>query len=318
MPSKRISVIVAVLLLIATVAWLSLKPSASAPPAAAKDGHAHEAEAGDVSHVEMDQAKIAKAGIVISTAGAQTLQNRLRLYGRIGANEDQLVQIQPRFPGILRSVRKRLGDAVAKDEVIASVESNQSLTTYEARSPIAGTVVEKNVSLGEFVGDQSKMFVVANLGNVWVDFSVYRQDFGRIRPGLPVKIDLGGGQAATNSTIAYVSPLGAPDTQTMLARAVVDNPNGVLRPGLFVTGEVALDPIKLPLTVEVQAIQTVEGRSVIFVREADRFEARPIEIGRRDTDYAEVLSGLKAGEKYATHNSFVVKAEIGKSAVEEE
>jgi cobalt-zinc-cadmium efflux system membrane fusion protein len=318
MPSKRISIIVVFLLLTATIAWFTVKSTSSPPPVTAKESHAHEAEAGDATHVEMDQAKIAKAGIAISTVAPETLQNRLRLYGRIGANEDQLVQIQPRFPGILRSVRKRLGDAVAKDEVIASVESNQSLTTYDARSPIAGTVVEKNVSLGEFVGDQSKMFVVANLGNVWVDLSVYRQDFGRIRPGLPIKIDLGGGEATTDSTIAYVSPLGAPDTQTMLARAVVDNPNGTLRPGLFVTGEVALDPIKLPLAVEVQAIQTMDGRSVVFVREGDRFEARPIEIGRRDTDYAEVLSGLKPGEKYAARNSFVVKAEIGKSAVEEE
>jgi cobalt-zinc-cadmium efflux system membrane fusion protein len=318
MPSKRISIIVVVLLLIAGIAWFAVKPSASPPPAAAKESHAHEAEKGEASHVEMDQAKIAKAGIAIATAAPATLQNRLRLFGRIGANEDQLVQIQPRFPGILRSVRKRLGDSVAKDEVIATVESNQSLTTYDARSPIAGTVVEKNVSLGEFVGDQSKMFVVANLANVWVDLSVYRQDFGHIRPGLPVKIDVGGGQAAAQSTIAYVSPLGAPDTQTMLARAVVDNPNGTLRPGLFVTGEVVLDPIDIPLAVEVQSIQTIDGRSVIFVREGDRFEARPIETGRRDKDYAEVLSGLKAGEKYAARNSFVVKAELGKSAVEEE
>jgi cobalt-zinc-cadmium efflux system membrane fusion protein len=317
MSSKSISIAVVLFLLIAGIAWIMVEPSASPELSSDKDGQAYEAEDDTASQVEMDQAKIARAGVAIATAGSATLQNRLQLYGRIGANEDKLVQIQPRFPGILRSVNKRLGDAVAKDEVIASIESNQSLTRYDARSPIAGTVVEKNASLGEFVGDQSKMFVVADLANVWVDFSVYRQDFARIRPGLPVKIDLGGDQASAQSTISYISPLGAPDTQTMLARAVVDNPNGLLMPGLFVTGEIALDPIPLPIAVEVQAVQTLDGRSVVFVREGDKFAARPIEIGRRDANYAEVLSGLKAGEKYATRNSFVVKAELGKSAVEE-
>jgi cobalt-zinc-cadmium efflux system membrane fusion protein len=317
MPTKRISITVIVLLLIAGIAWIAAKPSASPELSGDRPGHGHDIEEGAVSHVEMAQAKVVKAGIAIATAGSATVQNRLQLFGRIGANEDQLVQIQPRFPGILRSVNKRLGDTVAQDEVLASIESNQSLTRYDARSPIAGTVVEKNAALGEFVGDQSKMFVVANLATVWVDFSVYRQDFARIRSGLPVTIDLGDGQVA-ESTITYISPLGAPDTQTMLARAVVDNPNGSLRPGLFVTGEVALDPIPLALAIEVQALQTIDGRSIVFVREGDRFEARPIEIGRRDTNHAEVLSGLKAGETYATRNSFVVKAELGKSDIEED
>ncbi len=86
MPSKRISIIVVVLLLIAGIAWFAVKPSASPPPAAAKESHAHEAEEGEASHVEMDQAKIAKAGIAIATAAPATLQNRLRLFGRIGAN----------------------------------------------------------------------------------------------------------------------------------------------------------------------------------------------------------------------------------------
>jgi cobalt-zinc-cadmium efflux system membrane fusion protein len=317
MPSKRVSIIVIVLVLIAGVAWITAKPSASPELSGDQPGHGHDIEEGAVSHVEIAQAKVAKAGIAIAAAGSATLQNRLQLFGRIGANEDQLVQIQPRFPGVLRSVTKRLGDAVAKDEVLASIESNQSLTRYDARSPIAGTVVEKNVALGAFVGDQSKMFVVANLATVWVDFSVYRQDFARVRSGLPVTIDLGDGQAA-ESTITYISPLGAPDTQTMLARAVVANPNGSLRPGLFVTGEVALDPIPLALAIEVQALQTIDGRPIVFVREGDRFEARPIEIGRRDANHAEVLSGLKAGETYATRNSFVVKAELGKSDIEED
>ena len=77
---------------------------------------------------------------------------------------------------------------------------------------------------------------------VWVDLAVYRRDFGALHVGQRVRIDTDDG-VRLDSTIAYISPFGAPETQTMLARAVVDNPDGRLRPGLFVTAEVLLDAI---------------------------------------------------------------------------
>ena len=147
---------------------------------------------------------------------------------------------------------------------------------------------------------------------------VYRRDFLRIRVGQRVAIALGEGIRPAESTITYVSPVGSADTQTMLVRAVVDNPDGTLRPGLFVTGEVTLDDIPVPLAVESSAIQSIDGRQVVFAQDAKGFEARPVKTGRADGAMTEVLNGLKPGERYAAANSFVVKAELGKSTAEEE
>lgn len=287
-------------------------------PTAAKAPEAPPAQGDTATHVDIDPQKVARANIVIAAAGPATLHDSLSLYGRLTANEDRLVVIQPRFPGIVKSLRKRLGDPVDKDEVITTVESNQSLAGYDIRSPIAGTVIEKGAAVGSYAGDQTRIFVVADMKTVWADFSVYRRDFPRIRVGQRVAIALGEGIRPAESTITYVSPVGSADTQTMLVRAVVDNPDGTLRPGLFVTGEVTLDDIPVPLAVESSAIQSIDGRQVVFAQDAKGFEARPVKTGRADGAMTEVLNGLKPGERYAAANSFVVKAELGKSTAEEE
>ncbi len=318
MSRPRILIFIAVIGLLAGAGWFLWRPSGASPAEAKSNAAADATEPGDPTHVEMANEKVARAGIAIAVAAPATLRDRLTLNGRIGANEDQLVYLQPRFAGIVRSIDKRLGDKVAKGDLVATIESNQSLTTYQVRAPLAGTVIEKDVALGQNIGDQATMFVVANLADVWVDFSVYRQDFSRVHVGQPVTVALGGGLGSVQSTISYISPLGANDTQTMLARAVVSNQGGMLRPGLFVTGEVALDEVPAGLAVETKALQTIDGNPAVFVREGDRFELRKVATGRSDSERTEILSGLKPGESYATENSFVIKAELGKSSVEEE
>ncbi len=102
-------------------------------------------------------------------------------------------------------------------------------------------------------------------------------------------------------------------TRTATARVVLDNPNGLLRPGLFVTAELVEHEAAVPVAVTREAIQNIRGWSAVFVRYGNTFEARPLELGHRDGQWVEVLSGLSAGEQYVAKNSFVLKAEIGKS-----
>jgi len=316
MQIRHAIMITATVVAIGAAAWtIAGQPSTPANP----PGPAMAAAQGDgATHIDIDPQKVARANIGIAAAGPATLHDRLSLYGRLAANEDRLVVVQPRFPGVVKSLRKRLGDPVGKDEVIATVESNQSLAGYDIRSAIAGTVIEKGASVGSYAGEQTRIFVVADMKTVWADFSVYRRDFPRVRIGQRVTIALAEGAGPVESTIAYVSPVGSADTQTMLVRAVVDNPDGTLRPGLFVTGEVSLDDIAVPLAVQSAAIQSIDGRQVVFAQDAKGFEARPVKTGRRDGAMTEVLMGLQPGERYAAANSFVVKAELGKSSAEEE
>jgi cobalt-zinc-cadmium efflux system membrane fusion protein len=266
--------------------------------------------------VTLSDAKIAAAGIELATASSGVLHDSLLLNGIIQPNQESLVQVTPRFPGIVRDVRRRIGDRVQKGDILAIVESNQSLTPYELKAPLAGTVIDRQTTLGEYVSEQKPAFVIADLSTVWVDFSVYRRDLKRVNIGDQVFIDPADGGPAIEAKITYLSPVGSSDTQSALARAIVLNSEQRLRPGLFVTGRLTLSAKQVAVAVKSSALQTVESRAVVFVRNGEKFEAREVEIGERDPQFVEITVGVLAGDVYAANNSFILKAELAKGVVD--
>ncbi len=268
--------------------------------------------------IALSDAKILAAGIELAKASAGVLRDSLLLNGIVQPNQESLVQVTPRFPGIVRDVKKRIGDRVQKGDVLAVVESNQSLTTYELKASLAGTVIDRQTTLGEFVSEQKSAFIVADLSTVWVDFSVYRRDLRRVSVGDQVLIDPADGGKPIEAKISYLSPVGSSDTQSALARAMVPNSDQRLRPGLFITGRLTLSAKKVSIAVKSSALQTVENRNVVFVRNGDKFEARDVEIGDRDQEFVEITFGVIEGEIYAAQNSFIIKAEMAKGTAEHE
>ena len=273
--------------------------------------------------VKLDTEQLKNGGVRLETAGPATIRSTLRLAGKVAANDDVLVNVAPRFPGIVRRVNVGLGDKVTADQVLATVESNESLRPYDLKAGLAGTVINKNVSPGQYVAPTDTLYVVNDLSTVFVDLNVYRQDFPRLHVKQKVLIDLGDGNPPVENDLDYLSPFGAENTQSLLARVVVPNPRGTLRPGLFVTAEVVLEENPVPVAVRAEALQTVDNKPSVFVRRTAGeggdgggvFEARPVQTGRRDGDHQEVTGGLRAGETYAGANSFVLKAELGKGAL---
>ena len=286
---------------------------------AAGDGHGHKQGGHEEEGViKISDAKVAASAIELVKAGPATLKNSLILNGIVQPNQEALVQVTPRFPGVVREIYKRIGDQVRAGELLAKIESNQSLTTYEMRAPTAGTVIDRQVSLGEYASEQKAAFVVADLSSVWIDFSVYRRDMPRVRNGDTVLIESDNGGAPVDAKISYLSPVGNSDTQSALARAVVPNPEMKLRPGFFVTGNLVLTAKQVPIAVKVEALQSIENKQVVFVRNGEKFETRDVEVGSRDPQYAEILFGVADGDVYAAKNSFIVKAEIAKGSASHE
>ncbi|KIZ45278.1 MULTISPECIES: divalent metal ion exporter adaptor subunit IhpB [Rhodopseudomonas] len=325
--SKAIVAVVAALAAIAGV--YAFAPSGSLPnpakPGHAESEHGHEAKEGHRDHddhdsdgVAMSDAKAAAAGIEILAASSATLRDALKLNGVLQPNQETLVQVTPRFAGVVRDIRKRIGDQVEKGELLAKIESNQSLTVYDIRAPISGTVIARQISLGEYASEQKPAFTVADLSTVWVDLSVYRRDLPRVKLGDTVIVDVGDGGEPIESQLSYISPIGSSDTQSALARAVLPNPGMRLRAGLFVSARLVLSANDVAVAVRSEALQTLENRSVVFVRHGDKFEAREVEIGARDPEQVEIVSGLSEGDRYAAKNSFIVKAELSKGSASHE
>ena len=273
---------------------------------------------GEEGVVEMSDARVASSNIEILTARTETLHDSLVLNGILQPNQETLVQVTPRFPGVVREIKKRIGDTVEKGELLAKIESNQSLSVYEMRAPISGTVIDRQISLGEYASEQKPAFIVADISTVWVDLSVYRRNLPRVRIGDRILIDVGDGGKPIEASLSYISPVGSSDTQSALARAVVPNIDMRLRTGLFVSARLILSAKPVAIAVRASAIQTVENRSVVFVRSGDKFEARDVELGARDSDNVEILFGLLDGDRYAAKNSFIVKAELGKGSASHE
>lgn len=319
----QILLIIAVVALAAFAGWKILGTKAAPLKAEEHEeakGGEHE-EHKKEGHVEFTPEQRKNANITVEEAGEADIRTSLSVYGKVAANEEALAHVMPRFPGVVKAVRKRLGDVVEKGEVLAVVESNESLKTYDITAEMKGTVIQRDMVLGEFVNNDKTIFIIADVSSVWVDLNIFRQDFELLRKGQEIEVHAGaqhgkGDAKPIKTTIDYISPFGAEGTQTMLARATVTNEKGDLRPGLFVTAEIITGAIEAAVTVKLSALQTLENKTVVFVEEGDAFEAREVKLGARDSERVEVIGGLMPGDKYVATNSFVIKAELGKGEAE--
>ncbi len=188
----------------------------------------------------------------------------------------------------------------------------EMLSRLEIRAPFDGRVIARDVTVGESVRADEAIFTIADLSTVWVDVTVYAKDLGLVREGQDATIRSSDIGAQATGRVSFIGSLVGQDTRAATARIVLPNPDGRWRPGLFVNVQLVTAASSVPMVVSVDAIQTFRDWKVVFVRYGDHFEARPVELGRTDGKWVEVLSGLKPGVRYASHNSFAVKAEIGK------
>jgi cobalt-zinc-cadmium efflux system membrane fusion protein len=178
---------------------------------------------------------------------------------------------------------------------------------------VDGVIIEKHVALGEFVRDDQDIFVVADLSTVWVNISVYARFLTDVRVGQQVRITSPGVNATARGKIDYVGPIVGESTRTGVARMVLRNPEHFWQPGLFVTAHITVSEEQVAVAVPDGAVQTVEGREVVFVRRMNEFTARPVVTRRRGGELIEIVEGLAPGEDYVAAGSFIMKAEFGKS-----
>jgi cobalt-zinc-cadmium efflux system membrane fusion protein len=218
---------------------------------------------------------------------------------------------------VIRSVAKKVGDPVRQGETLAAVESNESLQTYPVVAPLAGVVTARNANPGEQTGDKA-LFTVADLSTVWVELSLFPRDVGKVRVGQAVRVRSADAGLSADGKVVYVAPFGSTTSQTLTARVLLDNSTRRWAPGLYVTAEVTLSEVAVPLAVRNDALQTLEARAVVFVQGDKGFSPRALRLGRSDGEHTEVVDGLAAGEIYVTRNSFILKAELGKGEAEHE
>lgn len=195
--------------------------------------------------------------------------------------------------------------------------SERGFNRFELRAPYDGLVVERNLSIGEAVKEDTPIFTIADMRTVWAEVHIPAKDLPLVQVGDKVALQATAFDARTTGTVAFIGALVGEQTRMARARIVIENPKGLWRPGLFVNVEVSAVDAEVPVAVDAEALQTLGTQAVVFVRHDAGFTARPVTTGRGDGRRVEVLQGLAAGERYAARGSYIIKSELSKLASEE-
>jgi cobalt-zinc-cadmium efflux system membrane fusion protein len=245
------------------------------------DEHGHDEQDENRNHVAITSEMADKIQIKTAIATEGVLQKRIKLYGTIVADPLRLSHIQARYPGLIRKV-------------------NPS---------IDGTVVERHANAGEFTADRV-LFSILDERVLELHLQAFPADASKIKNGQTVTINSDGQQ--TNTKIEYITPRYG-DTPTLEVHAPVDNSAGNWVPNQAVEGWVNIAQTPVALLIDNRALQSFRDWQVVFIKIDSTYEIRPLELGRSDGQFTEVLSGLNPGDIYVVENSYLLKSDLEKS-----
>ena len=251
-------------------------------------------------------------GIEIETVGPATISDIREVEGVVQLATSARSEIRAQFPGKVMIVTKAVGDYVKKGQLLARIESSESLQIYPVYSPVSGVVAERNANVGNVAIDQP-IYVITDPGQTTVVFNIFPRDLGTIRPGQKVDIETLDGQPIAASVLGGYLPEGNAAAGTALVRASLPNRDGRWRPGMALHGRVTVNAVTVPLAVRTEALQRFRDFTVVFANFGEDYEVRMLELGRKTPEWTEVLSGIKPGTRYAAKGAFLIRADIEKS-----
>ena len=341
--------------------------------------------------VHLSAAQIKQFGVETGVAGPGRLRVEVVLPGEVALNADRVAHVVPRVSGVVREVRKNLGDTVQRGEIMAVLESREladstaaflaarervslaqsnfareeqlwqkkispeqdyiqaknalaecrielrtteqklralgfsdeyiaklperpekAAVLYEMAAPFDATIIEKHISMGEVLKEESSAFMIADLSTVWANLDVHQKDLPLIQIGQTAAIGVGNSAPSAEGRISFLEPMAEETNRTIHARVVLPNVGGRWRPGLFVTGRISVDDVKVSILVPNDSLVMVGGKICVFLETGDRFQLQEITPGRTNGTFTEILHGLNSGQNYVIKGAFTLKSELGK------
>jgi len=199
---------------------------------------------------------------------------------------------------------------VRPDELTEEVSS-----TYHIHSPIAGTVVERKVNMGELVDENTDLFTIMDLSRLWVFAEIYENLLPQVKLGQELRLKVFPYPDQTfKGRICYVSSVVDPHTRTVRVRADIENKSLLLKPEMFGEAQIIIGIKKNVISVPKTAVLDEEGEKAVFVRVGDGFLRRVVEVGTKFGGRIEITSGLGEEEEVVTAGAFQLKAQAMKGA----
>jgi len=358
------------------------KSGVSEVAAEASDG-ARKATKGELPNdVELEPAML--TNIKVETVAAEQGRGSLSGTGKVQFNEDRTVRILAPLPGQVVDFQARVGDSIAKDQVLFSIKSrevaslvtdylqsqrdldlaqktynmNKDLFEHQAasrisfqqaendlakantqvargeeglrvlgidpkeavkdgglrsvipvRSPMAGTLIDRNLTPGQFVqADSTALLTIADLTTVWVLVDVFERDIHLIQVGQKVQVVAAAyPDRRFPASVERISDKVDPDSRTLKVRLLVSNPNVLLKPEMFITSSLELSGGGAAISVPAGAVFTEDGKSYVFAAKTDRrFERRLIVAAPDAEGRLRVTSGLRVGDRIVTDGAMLL------------
>ena len=252
------------------------------------------------------------AGVVSAQVEPGSIAETLTVIGAVRPGIGAQAWVTARFPGVIRSIRKQVGDPVQQGDLIATIDSNLSLSTYEVKSPISGVVIERYLEVGAAV-DADPILKIIDPTRLQVELQLFGNEVHRIKVGQTVIMAATHGDESQEGRITRIQPAIDKATQGATAYVALSAPNSEWLAGAAVSAQIILDDTPVTVRVPRSALQKFRDWDVVFIRQGDIFEAQPVVIGRMDLQFAEIISGLVGNEEIVVEQSFLIKADIEKS-----
>jgi membrane fusion protein, heavy metal efflux system len=266
-----------------------------------------------------------------AVAGKQLLQAESDLNAAratLQSFEEQIQQDAKQAAAISAQAVKEIQTTVAVDETnlqilgfddaaLADINpSNQgeTISHYPVYAPFDGTIITKDVVLLERVGPERQILSIADLSTVWVSADIYEEHLPILRTLENAVINVRADawpDKRFQAKVFYTGDLVDESSRTISLRALADNAEGFLKPGMFVNVQIPAKKREKVLQVPNAAIQEHEGKSFVFVNlENDKFERRDVVIGDRNAEATEVVAGLNIGEQVVVDGGFALKSQM--------
>jgi len=208
----------------------------------------------------------------------------------------------------LTSARRHLLILGLKDSDIDALANKSSLAAvFSLNSPIAGTVIERNATIGATVGSDTNLFKIIDISRVWIDANVFEKDLERVRGGQEVKVSVPAFPGASFSgRVILVNSVVDPDTRTVKVRTEVPNADGRLKPEMFANVQIITDLHKTSTSIPQSAVLNDGDKTVVFIAEGNGYKKQQVSVGLQNNDRVEIISGLNAGDKVVVKGNYLL------------
>ena len=212
---------------------------------------------------------------------------------------------------LLKAARDRLRLwGISQSQLSRLERTQQPELTVVVHSPVSGTVLERHSVLGQYVTEGQDLYLLADLGQVWLQARVYEHELAALRVGQEAVVTLTSAPGREfRGRVRFIEPVLDPATRTARVRIELPNPDGALRPGMFANAELQVD-LGPRLVVPRSALLDTGTRQVVYVREGGgSFVGREVRVGARAGESVEILEGIGPGEEVVARASFLIDSQ---------